>query len=199
VEVLPATVNAQAPPQEPAAQTAPPQSPPQANPVEALRGGLDAIRAGLNLIEELERTLTELRAERDLLAARLDQAKRRAEGLRGANEGLEKNLAEVTQQLNAAQGVVRELREKVEFLTSQLAEEQSGRAEDEKRFSEQIEREKQVTLNGFKGKLRGALHRIFDNKRTTDDQELSPELAGFYRSWFNEVEEKLKASGVQLD
>jgi hypothetical protein len=199
VEMPTATAKQQVPSQKDDAQSAQPQPHTPANPADVLRSGLGAISAGLDFIEELKRTLSELRTERELLVTRLDQAERRAEDLRNRSEGLEKSLAEVTRQYNTAQGLVSTLREKVGGLAVQLEEERSGRVEDEKRFSEQIEREKQVALNGFKGKLRVVLHHIFDNKRTTDDQELSPELAGFYRSWFNEVEEKLKASGVQLD
>lgn len=177
-----------------AADTARPTSDPAARLLESI----EAIKAGLGLIEQLNRSLGEERARNARLESSLSEAEGQVTGLRGANAALEQRAEEAARQLTAVRGEANEYKAEAGSIRAALEEERAGRADDVKRFSEQIDREKQYVLSGFKGKLAGALRPVFNNKRTTDGLELSPELAGFFRRWFDEVEEKLRASGIQI-
>jgi septal ring factor EnvC (AmiA/AmiB activator) len=166
--------------------------------IEAIQISIVSMQAVLDLVNQLGRHEEALKQEKDHLDARLEESQHQLAGLRTANSRLEHDLNRVTHECDTAQSDVKRLSADLDSVKAQLSKEQANRAEDGKKFSEQIEREKQFALNGLKGKLRGSLNPIFENKRTTDHQQLNAELAGLFRHWFNEVEEKLKVSGIEL-
>lgn len=168
------------------------------DPVSMLRHGLESLQAGISMVDNLNAELQRLAIEKQRVDDELRLAQTQIAGLKSANFDLGHEVKRFAQDKDDARSELEQARIALAEFTQQLADEREGRAEDEKRFAEQIEREKRFVLDGFKGKLRSSLGPIFDNKRSTDDHELSPALAGFLRRWLNEIEEKLKTSGIQL-
>jgi hypothetical protein len=166
--------------------------------IENLQTNRGSIKGDVELLRRIVEELENNHAVRNNLESELKEAKLKSEGLEVAISRLESELGAAHKTLVATQDDCRMLADQKLALQTALDDEKRLRASERDELEQDIERTASTTLEGFKAQLTRSLRPIFLNKRTTDDQEPSSRLSEFLRSWFAQIEQQLKAMGVDI-
>ena len=166
--------------------------------IENLQTNRGSIKGDVELLRQIVEELENNHAVRNKLKSELKEAKLKSEGLEVAISRLESELGAAHKTLVATQDDCRMLADQKLALQTALDDEKRLRAIERDELEQDIERTASTTLEGFKAQLTRSLRPIFLNKRTTDDQEPSSRLSEFLRSWFAQIEQQLKAMGVDI-
>jgi hypothetical protein len=155
-------------------------------------------QVSLTLIERLSASLARLERDKADLEAELELARKQFKGLQSENVAHQAKISVLLGETDKARSVAESRGGQLETLCRELEQERAARAHDRRELEADAGRTVEVKLNGFKWKLGQSLRPVFDNKRSTDDQEPNPRLAEFLRHWFDELEAHLTAAGVTL-
>jgi chromosome segregation ATPase len=166
--------------------------------LDSLQSDIEYAQAEVEFIKGLGISLQRSEVEKVNLQEQLNNHEETISGLREANERLQSMVSQYKQRIEEVETELSLFREKAEALDNELAQVKTTREEERKEFADEIERQIKFKVDGFKGKLRTKLFPIFNNKRSTDDQQDSAELTRFLRQWFRELENELKEAGIQL-
>lgn len=175
-----------------------PLTPPQ----ELVRGTsrtlADMARESVALAERLADAVAVLEREKSELEAELHQTKKRNEGLQSDNAAREARLSAAEEAAERSRAAAESLGARLADVTSELERERAACADERRELEEEAARSAEVKLNGLRSKLGHSLRPVFENKKSTDDQEPSLRLAEFLRRRFDELEERLADAGITL-
>ncbi len=166
--------------------------------IDSLQEETYARQESLTLAERLAASLARLERDKVALESELETARKQMRGLQSENEAQQAKLSLMQGEIDKVRAVAESRGEQLETVCRDLERERTERANERRELEEDAGRMVEVKLNGFKWKLGQSLRPVFDNKRSTDDQEPSPRLAEFLRHWFDELEAHLTTAGVKL-
>ena len=166
--------------------------------LDSLRSDIEHAQAEVEFIKGLDKSLRRSEAENAKLQEQLNNLEETRSRLQESNDRLHSLASESKQRIEELEAERLIFKEKAEALDNELVQEKIAREEESEYFADEIERQIQNKVNGFKGSLRKRLIRIFNNKRSTDDQQESAELTRFLRERFQELEDELEEAGIQL-
>ena len=166
--------------------------------IDSLQEETNAWQESLTLAKRLAASLARLERDKVAFELELETARKRIRGLQSESATQQDKLSLMQEEIDKVRAVAESRGEQLETVCKDLERERMERANERRELEEDAGRMVEVKLNGFKWKLGQSLRPVFDNKRSTDDQEPSPRLAEFLRHWFDELETHLNAAGVTL-
>jgi hypothetical protein len=164
---------------------------------------LDQLRVEISVLKNLIAERDTLKEKQKQLLKQLDsaddaeeKAKNQLKDIREKFDDLEKESIKIKKELTDKVNQNEGLREEVSRLKKELEQVTNTLSSERSEFEQSSKKEVEFEIESFKGELTQNLRPIFENKRTTDSEPNSENLAEFLREWFAQVENVLKKSGI---